>query len=264
MLKILIADDESFERDLLDEIIAERFSGEAQTRTAENGRQAVETAALWGADIILMDIEMPGINGVDAAKRILAQRPGCKLIFITAYSLFSYAYEAVKMGACDYILKPVNADDVERAIRRGAEQAEAQRQLEAMAPVAETLAETASYDKTTLLMDNVRKYLQHNYMLYGVSLDSISDILNINSSYFSVLFKKSFGVNFVDYLTELRISAAKELLKDPFLAAADVAGMVGYESANYFTRAFKKNTGLTPTQYRRVQNGAEIEKRGGT
>lgn len=251
MTKILIADDERFERELLEQVILERFSGEAQTRFAENGRQAVETAALWGADIVLMDIQMPGIDGIEAAKRILTQQPGCKLIFITAHSLFTYAYEAVKMGACDYILKPFDADDVERSIRRSMEQTKTKRRLEAMAPVVGDLSENASYDKTTQLMSNVRQYLQHNYMQYGVSLDSISDILHINSSYFSVLFKKHFGVNFVDYLTELRMNAAKELLRDPFLAAADVAGMVGYESPNYFRRAFKKNTGMTPTEYRR-------------
>ena len=92
-------------------------------------------------------------------------------------------------------------------------------------------------------------------MLYDVSLDSISDILNINSSYFSMLFKKSFGANFVDYLTDLRISAAKELLADPFLAAAEIANMVGYESPNYFTRVFKKTTGMTPTEYRKLRSG---------
>ena len=64
-------------------------------------------------------------------------------------------------------------------------------------------------------------------------------------------FKRTFGVNFVDYLTELRINAAKELLMDPLRPAAEVASMVGYESANYFARAFKKKTGMTPTEYRR-------------
>ena len=251
MTKILIADDERFERELLSQILSERFSGEVQTRFAENGRQAIETASLWDADIILMDIQMPGIDGIEAAKRILAQHPDRKVIFITAHSLFSYAYEALKLGAVDYILKPVNADDLERSVRHSMEQSAARRELAAMASVAEGLSEAASYDKTTLLMNNVRQYLRHNYMLYDVSLDSISAILNINSSYFSVLFKKHFCVNFVDYLTELRMNAAKDLLRDPFLAAADVAGMVGYESPNYFTRAFKKNTGMTPTQYRR-------------
>lgn len=255
MTKLLIADDERFERELLAEIVAERFPRQVQARTVENGRLAVETAALWGPDIVLMDIEMPGIDGIEAAKRILAQAPGRKVTFVTAYSLFSYAYEAVKMGAYDYILKPVNPDDVERSVRRCIEQLETESQLKAMAPVADALSESASYDKTTLLMDNVKKYLRHNYMIYDVSLDSISDILNINASYFSSLFKKSFGVNFVDYLTDLRINAAKELLKDPFLTMAEVAGMVGYESPNYFTRVFKKNTGVTPTEFRRTSSG---------
>ncbi len=255
MNKILIADDERFEREQLSQIIEAEFGHAVQTRTAENGRQAVETAALWTPGIVLMDIEMPGVNGIEAAKRILNQLPGCRLIFVTAYSLFNYAYEAVKMGAYDYILKPVDPADVVRTVRRCIDQTETEKELKAMTPVAETLGDSASHDKTTLLIANVKKYLQHNYMLYGVSLDSISDILNINSSYFSMLFKKSCGVNFVDYLTELRINAAKDLLADPFLAASEVANMVGYESPNYFTRVFKKTTGMTPTEYRRLRSG---------
>lgn len=251
MIKILIADDEQFEREMLAEMVDRRFPQEAQNRMVENGRKAVDMASLWGADIVLMDIEMPGIDGIEAAKQILAQRPDCKIIFVTAYSLFTYAHEAVKLGACDYILKPVNPDDVERSIRRAMAQTESHRQLEAMAPEASLLQEDVAYDKTTVLMGKVKKYLQHNYMMYDISLDSVSAILNINASYFSTQFKRTFGVNFVDYLTDLRINSAKELLADPMRPAAEVASMVGYESANYFARAFKKRTGMTPTEYRR-------------
>ena len=260
MIKILIADDESYERSLLGEIIDKRFGREAEIRMAENGRLAVDAAALWAADVALMDIEMPGVNGIDAARQILAQRPECKIIFVTAYSLFEYAHEAVKLGACDCILKPVEADDVERAVRRAAAQSEAQRQLEAVAASSADLLDSAdSYDKTNLLMGKVKKYLQHNYMACDISLDSVSAILNLNSAYFSTLFKRTFGVNFLDYLTELRMEAAKNLLADPLRSTAEVAGMVGYESANYFTRAFKKKVGMTPTDYRR----AAAQNRGG-
>ena len=262
MIKILIADDESYERSLLGEIIDKRFGREAEIRMAENGRLAVDAAALWAADVALMDIEMPGVNGIDAARQILAQRPECKIIFVTAYSLFEYAHEAVKLGACDYILKPVEADDVERAVRRAAAQSEAQRQLEAVAASSADLLDSAdSYDKTNLLMGKVKKYLQHNYMACDISLDSVSAILNLNSAYFSTLFKRTFGVNFLDYMTELRMEAAKNLLADPLRSTAEVAGMVGYESANYFTRAFKKKVGVTPTDYRR---GAARGRGGGT
>ena len=119
------SDDEYAERELLADILCRRMPHEAEVRTAEHGRGAVEAAVLWGADLVLLDIEMPGINGLDAARQILAQRPGTKVLFITAYSLFEYAHEAVHLGACDYILKPVQPDEVEASVRRAIAQAEA-------------------------------------------------------------------------------------------------------------------------------------------
>lgn len=256
MVKLLIADDEGFEREILAEIIDRGFPGEVQLRMAENGRQALDTATLWGADVVLMDIEMPGIGGIEAARQILAQMPECKILFVTAYSLFTYAHEAVRLGASDYILKPVDPEGVVQSVRRAINQIETQRQLRGMAPAAEQLVSPDGADKAAALMGKVKTYLQHNYMMCDISLDSVSAILNINASYFSVQFKKVFGVNFVEYLTELRMNAAKELLMDPLRSTAEVAGMVGYESANYFTRAFKKRVGMTPTDYRRaIQNG---------
>ena len=250
MLKILIADDEHIEREILTDIICRRMEHEAEVRTAENGRRAVEIATLWGADIVLMDIEMPGVNGLDAVRQIMAQRPSTKVLFITAYSLFQYAHEAVRLGACDYILKPVDADNVEQAIRRAAAQAETQRQLEELARAgAGQEVEADSGDRVSLMMSKVKGYLQSNYM-YDVSLDSLGDILRISPSYLSSTFKKCFGVGFLDYLTELRVQAAKDLLADPLRSTAEVASLVGYESASYFTRAFKKKTGQTPTEYR--------------
>ena len=108
MIRLLIADDEALERETLADIVARRFEHEVTIETAENGRKAADTAVLWGADLILMDIEMPGMNGLDAARAVLEQRPECKVIFVTAYSLFQYAHEAMHLGACDYLLKPVN------------------------------------------------------------------------------------------------------------------------------------------------------------
>lgn len=106
MIRLLIADDERMEREALADIVMRRFEHEVTVEMAENGRKAADTAVLWEADLILMDIEMPGMNGLDAARAVLEQRPECKVIFITAYSLFQYAHEAVHLGACDYLLKP--------------------------------------------------------------------------------------------------------------------------------------------------------------
>lgn len=268
MIRVLIADDERLEREALTELVTHRFPHETVVQTAENGRRAADIALLWGADLILMDIEMPGMNGLDAARTVLEQRPSCKVIFITAYSLFTYAREAVHLGACDYILKPVESDAVEAAIRRAMHQIEIGRRLAAMAPLpeeepeapaagaADTLhalgeQETANSSRMAMVMAQVRLYMEENYM-FDLSLDSISEILHITPAYLSAQFKKYQKMNFLDYLTELRLRAAQELLRDPLRSTAEVASMVGYEDANYFARLFKKRLGMTPTQYRRA------------
>lgn len=262
MIRLLIADDEKLEREALAELVQRRFEREVVLEVAENGRKAADTAVLWGADLILMDIEMPGMSGLDAARAVLAQRPSCRVIFVTAYSLFQYAHEAVHLGACDYLLKPVDPDELEASVRRAMRQIETERKLEELAAArpqpeqtetedeAEDAPEEGENSQTALVMAHVRRYLEDNYM-FDLSLDSVGEILHISPAYLSAQFKKYQKMNFLDCLTELRINAAKELLADPFRSSAEVASMVGYEDASYFARAFKKRTGMTPTQYRR-------------
>lgn len=262
MIRLLIADDEKLEREALAELVQRRFEREVVLEMAENGRKAADTAVLWGADLILMDIEMPGMSGLDAARAVLAQRPSCRVIFVTAYSLFQYAHEAVHLGACDYLLKPVDPDELEASVRRAMRQIETERKLEELAAAqpqpeqteteaeAEDAPEEGENSQTALVMAHVRRYLEDNYM-FDLSLDSVGEILHISPAYLSAQFKKYQKMNFLDCLTELRINAAKELLSDPFRSSAEVASMVGYEDASYFARAFKKRTGMTPTQYRR-------------
>lgn len=262
MIRLLIADDEKLEREALAELVQRRFEREVVLEVAENGRKAADTAVLWGADLILMDIEMPGMSGLDAARAVLAQRPSCRVIFVTAYSLFQYAHEAVHLGACDYLLKPVDPDELEASVRRAMRQIETERKLEELAAAqpqpeqteteeeAEDAPEESENSQTALVMAHVRRYLEDNYM-FDLSLDSVGEILHISPAYLSAQFKKYQKMNFLDCLTELRINAAKELLSDPFRSSAEVASMVGYEDASYFARAFKKRTGMTPTQYRR-------------
>lgn len=262
MIRLLIADDEKLEREALAELVQRRFEREVVLEVAENGRKAADTAVLWGADLILMDIEMPGMSGLDAARAVLAQRPSCRVIFVTAYSLFQYAHEAVHLGACDYLLKPVDPDELEASVRRAMRQIETERKLEELAAArpqpeqteteeeAEDAPEESENSQTALVMAHVRRYLEDNYM-FDLSLDSVGEILHISPAYLSAQFKKYQKMNFLDCLTELRINAAKELLADPFRSSAEVASMVGYEDASYFARAFKKRIGMTPTQYRR-------------
>lgn len=108
MYKILIADDEGIVTDSLQFIIRKHFGEECQTSIAKNGRQAIEQAEHFRPDIIFLDIQMPGINGLKAMEEIRAQNPKVKILILTAYDNFDYAKEALRLGAVNYLTKPIN------------------------------------------------------------------------------------------------------------------------------------------------------------
>lgn len=248
-MKVLVVDDERFEREVVSRLIADEFGSAVEVRAAENGRRAVEIACLWRCNLILMDIEMPGINGLEAARLIREQNVECEIIFLTAYGEFGYAQSAVRLGARDYILKPAEDEEILKQVRRVLGEIESPQ---------ETVEDTRENSTTNQLMQSVEDYLKKNYM-HEISMNLLADRAGFSPIYFSRLFKQYFKINFVDYLNELRINAAKRLLEDPSLSMKNVAALTGHDTQSYFTKNFKKRTGMTPTEYR-----LNHQRKGGT
>ncbi len=112
MYRILIADDEPIERKVISKKIQEFFPGQTEVFQAENGREAIEIFEHKDCDIVLIDIEMPGMNGLDAAERIRGMDPDCSIIFLTAFDEFNYAKKAISVKALEYLLKPANEEEL--------------------------------------------------------------------------------------------------------------------------------------------------------
>ena len=94
-----------------------------------------------------------------------------------------------------------------------------------------------------------------------ISLDDVSREVNISPYYFSKLFKEESGENFIEYLTRIRIDAAKEMLQEGDLSIREISQRAGYSDPNYFSRTFKKQTGMTPREYREKENPRQISGR---
>jgi len=119
MMKILLADDEKYDRETLNHIIKESFPDELDVYEARNGREAIELSESIRPDIVIMDIKMPGIDGIQALKEINATLPNLYSIILTAYDYFDFALEAVKINVKEYLLKPFTKEEIIEKVSLG-------------------------------------------------------------------------------------------------------------------------------------------------
>jgi len=237
---IMIVEDEYLVRQGIASLVDYEQFGMQVIAQAENGREAWQKFQENPADILLTDINMPQMNGLELAKLVRDQVPTCHIVFLTGYDDFDYARTAIKLGADDYLLKPFSKDDVE----------------EMLAKVQTKLDKERKKARIQNLVDQgQRSELEeaiHNRLADSeLSLKSLASQLGFSPSYLSVLIKKELGLPFQDYLIQERMKKAKLLLLTTDLKIYEIAEQVGFEDMNYFSQRFKQVVGLTPRQFKK-------------
>jgi len=237
-MNLLIADDENLELKVLEKTVKKHFVDELEIFDSSNGRKASQICDEVKPDIALLDIEMPGMNGIELAKYIKEKYAECIIIFITAYDRFDYAIEAMHIKAFDYLLKPWKEERLCELINTAIEN-------------------VRSMQKTDSIVhsqkDIIKDYIDRNYKK-DISAKDVAGILGYSDVYFSKVFKQLFDDNFINYLTKIRIDRAKVLLKDVSFNIKEVGKSVGYADSNYFTKVFKRSIGISPSEYRSKHN----------
>lgn len=248
MVRILIADKEPDERTIIERIIRKKFPENVEIVKAVNGIEAVKLYEEQQCRIALLDIEMPGINGLDAADAIRKMDKDAVIIFITAIDEFYYAKRAIQVRALEYLLKPVSEEELianlEEAIclSQRAEKKKTALKTELQENHHENI-------KMNAVADNIRDFIAQHYK-EDISLQDVAGSMNYSDAYFCKIFKQCFNKSFLVYLTEYRVEKAKVLLADMSINIKDVSAEVGYRDSNYFARVFKRSEGITPTEYR--------------
>lgn len=270
MYRVLLVDDEQIERMALAKKIDRYYGDKVNIYQAVNGREAVAMCSEQKNDIIIMDISMPEMNGVMAAKYIRQMDDKCSIVFLSAYDDFEYARNAIKVRALDYLLKPCDMNDLlavmDTALQKldkenvfngnsisGKEQ---NKETEICGSNANNVRENRpkrtdnvrnSDEQTTIKY--LKEYVENNY-IYDISMQEAAEEMGYSDAYFSKLFKQYFNQNFTAYLTEYRIKKAKELLSNTNHSIKDISRMVGYTDSNYFAKIFKRLVGEIPSKYR--------------
>ena len=347
MYKVLLVDDEKLERKILCFILQNSCLPITIVGEATGGREALDKVHLTRPDLIIMDIKLPGIDGIEATRQIKALYPTIEVIILTAYSKFSYSQQAIKAQATDYLLKPIQPQqlidavklaldrlslkkfqpcpaidltELEEQVKTGSLK-EGKRQLSLLLELLEFLATSKHIPLATLLnsfalrlmviviqaalsagadpaeltliendlsqdlshvtsledvkswgeimlekcisllgLNNqinqgqvlVRKaivYIESNYT-NNISLKIVATHVHLSPAYLSRLFNKKTGSGLTDYLAQVRLKNAKQQLRMSAATIDQISVATGFNSSSYFSAIFKKNEGVTPSEYR--------------
>lgn len=245
MQTVLIAEDEPKSSLALRNKIKKILGESVFIAIAENGREAIDLALKLNPALIIMDIEMPLRNGLEAAKVIQPHLPDTKVVFLTAYDRFDYAVTAMRAGGKDYLLKPVSEADLKKLLDTYLTRA-----LKVDDKADKDLAAHDNPFKTSIVV-----WINNHYMK-DIGIEDASQAMGISPYYFSRKFKEFFQQTFLEYLTHYRLEIAKRLLETTDLTVAEIAPKIGYADPNYFMKTFKRHISATPTQYRNLVRGA--------
>ena len=249
--RVLVAEDELIERKVLCKTLQRYLGDLIFLYEAKNGREAVEIFEREAPQVAILDIEMPGLTGLEVARRIRETDKRCGILFLTGFDKFSYAKQAISVRALDYLLKPYNEQELVFAVEDAIRQVTARRlphrpAEEAAAPAPQ---EEDADIRTSLIRAQVQAFIEAHYR-EDISMQDAAAALRYSDAYFCKLFKQCFKVNFSAYLNEYRVEKARQLIADPRISLKDISTACGYSDSNYFTRVFKRLTGQTPSEYR--------------
>ncbi len=341
MYKILIVEDEELERTSMKIFLEENLMDAEIVGEARSGLEAIDILDQKDVNLMLVDINIPGVDGLEVIKYARRKFPKAVIIITTAYDDFRIAHQAIKLKVDDFLLKPIRKntliDSVKSFSSRVGERGQTDRgnkllsrleielkkcsykasvdllreyidqlyldekdvnviskRLQEVAKSVVRIAEEMGISDTNELVVQMEK-LKIKYLLYnnkhdaynemlrlidilfdkmnikgklsddgmrsvidyiernlrrGISLEDVANHVNISTYYLSKIFKKEMGVNFITYVTDRKMDLAKEMLANTDIPVLNIALDLAYNEANYFSKAFKKKTGFTPSEYR--------------
>ena len=240
MIDLVICDDEVILRNGLKSWVEKSGLPLKVSGTAGNGPQALELIAKQKPFIALMDVNMPGMAGLDVIEEIQNRGIGTRFIIISGHDEFQYARRACHLGVVDYLLKPIDRGELVELLKKVLEQIRK-----------EQLTQKVFVEKEDTTKEKILGYIQDHFTEQQFSLRQLAEEFHLSQSYVTRLIKQETGSSFSELLTRMRIDRAVSLLvQSPDMKLVEIAERTGFASQHYFSRVFKEKIGFSPADYR--------------
>lgn len=247
MIKVLIVEDEKLTRQGLIMTVNWENLGCELIGDAINGKDGAEKIRKFHPDLVITDIRMPVMSGIDMMKTV-GNESDCFYIILSGYDDFRYCQEAMRLGAKDYLVKPIDDDEFIEVITKNVAILEKRNREQSYIRTNEQKPFLTTYQNK--YVSNAYEIIRNRYR-EDLTIRDVADTLNISDSYLEKLIRTKTNYTFRGLVALFRIKAAITLLETTDLKVYTIANEVGYVDSKYFSKIFQKLVGIKPTEYRK-------------
>ncbi|WP_105616636.1 response regulator transcription factor [Vallitalea okinawensis] len=247
MFSVMLLDDEYWVLEDFKSVIDWQEVGFEIVAAVQDTKMAERLIKKFKPDLLFCDIKMPEEDGISFLRRLREQKSTIEVIYLTAYSEFNYAREAIHLGAQGYLLKPVDDMMLLNELQRLKKILEDKQRNKVARNLLANNEENTENAKS--IIKRVINDVRQNYYK-KLKLSYYAEKYFINSSYLSQQFKQETGKSFTSYILDLRLARAEDLLIQTELSINEISDKIGYSDYVHFSKLFKKHRGESPQQYR--------------
>ena len=236
MYRILLVDDEILVRDAIKENIDWKGMDCELVGDCENGKEAAEFVKEHPVDIVLTDILMPYMDGMELSHFLHDNYPEIVIVIFSGFGEFEYAKQAIQYGVSEYLLKPILKEEFEEILEKMLERHFAE--------------EIKKQEKTGDIVQEVETYIRE-HVEEDLSLELLAGVVHLNPSYLSRYFKDSTGENLSNFVTRCKMEKAAWLLEHTEQKINEIMQRLGYQKSQHFAKIFREQYGVSPKDYKR-------------
>ncbi|MCS7462102.1 response regulator [Paenibacillus doosanensis] len=259
MMKVLVVDDDHLVRKGFIFMMPWNDYGLEVVGEAGNGRKALEFLEHTQVDLLITDLAMPVMSGLDLMRAVKERYRDVAMVVLTFHQDFEFIQEALRLGALDYITKVELEHEhmgevLKRIVGKMKELAPAADRLELPGALKEDGEEEGPYSAEVKACVTKAVQIIHEELQEELHLPDVARRVNMSRSYFSRCFRDIVGKTFNDYIREMRVNRAKELLARTEKTIGWIATQSGYPNEKYFGKVFRDIAGVLPSEFRKMEH----------